>query len=157
MDKKIEKEERYQVEMTKRQVQLLSYACDQFSRLICGQDFAFQDLMESAWEKRCEEATGNGFDKKWDGGWSDMRKRAEVLCKEIKRMFWGLERNSLFGVGYDKTSDILYDIHQVFRHQLWLDSPEEDKSRWTVDASDATKFGDEPLVTIKKVEDGQDS
>lgn len=51
----------YTLEMTERQAQLLSYACDVFSRLICGQDMEFRELMEDAWGKRCKEATGNGM------------------------------------------------------------------------------------------------
>lgn len=140
----------YQITLTKRQVQLLSYVCDQFSRLICGQDWSFQELMEAAWDKRCKEATGKMMDKEWDGGWSDMRSEAKDLCKYIKKRFWGLESNALHGINYDSTSDILWDIHQVLRHQLWLDKPDENKSTITVDASEAMQISDEPLIKIKK-------
>lgn len=43
---------KYQITLTEKQARLLSYALEQFMRLIVGQDWAFQDLMESAWEKR---------------------------------------------------------------------------------------------------------
>lgn len=149
MEKKERKEHVYDLRITERQARLLSYACDQFSRLICGQDWSFQNLMEAAWEKRCKEAIGgHGMDKEWCGGWYKMRQDAEQLCKEIKRRFWGLERNALYGVHYDDTADILFDIHQVIRHQLWLDTPEEMKSHITVDASEAMSFGSEPLAMI---------
>ena len=59
----------YTLELTERQAKLLSYACDNFSRLICGQDMAYQDLFEQAWEKRSKEATGNFMDKEFEGGW----------------------------------------------------------------------------------------
>ena len=103
----------YSLKLTERQVKLLSYACDQFSRCICGQDSTFQDLMESAWEKRCKEATGKMMNKEWDGGWYEMRHEAEEICKRIKKRFWGLESNALYGIYYDDTSDVLYDIHCV--------------------------------------------
>ena len=148
---KNEVEQTYQVTLTKRQVQLLSYVCDQFSRLICGQDWSFQELMESAWERRCKEATGKIMDKEWEGGWSDMRAEAEEICKHIKRRFWGLESNAFYGIHYDQTADILWDINQVLRHQLWLDKPDEDKSTITVDAYSAMRVGDEPLITIKRI------
>lgn len=147
---KNEVEQTYQVTLTKRQVQLLSYVCDQFSRLICGQDWPYQEMMEAAWERRCKEATGKMMDKQWDGGWSNMRSEADNLCKYIKERFWGLESNALYGINYDTTADILWDIHQVLRHQLWLDRPDEDKSTITVDASEAMRVGDEPLIKIKK-------
>ena len=148
MGKKIEPT--YKITLTKRQVRLLSYVCDQFSRLICGQDRSFQELMEAAWERRCKEATGNMMDKQWEGGWSHMRAEAEGLCNYIKKRFWGLESNALHGIHYDQTADILWDIHQVLRHQLWLDKPDEDKPTITVDASEAMRVGDEPLIKIKK-------
>lgn len=142
----------YRLELTERQAKLLSYACDQFSRLICGQDMAFQDLMETAWEKRCKEAVGgHGMDKEWDGGWYNMRHDAEEICQNIKKRFWGLGRQSLYGVYYDETADILFDIHCVIRHQLWLDKPDENKSTMTVDASEAMQFGKEPLAKIEKI------
>ncbi len=141
----------YNLQLTERQAKLLSYACDQFSRLICGQDWSFQELMEAAWEKRCKEATGYIMDDAWDGGWHAMRHEAEDLCKQIKKRFWGLARIALYGVHYNETSDILFDLHQVIRHQLWLDRPDDDKSYMTVDASEAVAFSDEPLAVIKRV------
>lgn len=140
-------EKKYTIEVNERQARLLSYACDQFARLIQGQDAAFQGLMEMAWEKRCKNATGNMMDKEWDGGWHAMREEAERTCREIKRKFWGLPANTLNGVHYDDTADILFDIHQVIRHQLWKDDP--NRRSGTVDAYAGTQFGDEPLIKIE--------
>lgn len=137
---------KYIIELNERQAQLLSYACDQFARLIQGQDAAFQDLMEMAWEKRCKNATGNMMDKEWDGGWYAMREEAERTCREIKRKFWGLPANTLNGIHYDDTADILVDIHQVIRHELWKNRLEP-KSHMIVDAFPATRFGEETLCT----------
>ena len=151
MKKKKENKPIYTLRLTERQAKLLSYACDQFSRLICGQDWSYQNLMEEAWEKRCKEATGNFMNDEWDGGWYAMRHDAEAICEQIKKRFWGLDWNSLYGVKYDDTADILYDLHQVIRYQLWLDRPESEKSHITVDASPAMRFGSEPLAEITKV------
>lgn len=146
MDKK--DEHIYTLQLTERQAKLLSYACDQFSRLICGQDWSYQELMEEAWEKRCKEATGNMMDKDWDGGWYAMHHDAEEICKQMKKRFWGMERNAMYGIYYDDTADILFDLHQVIRHQLWLDRPDGEKSSITVDASEAMRFGSEPLAKM---------
>ena len=142
----------YTLELTKRQAELLSWGLDSLSRIIEGQDRTYQDMMEAAWERRCKEATGNPMDDEWDGGFWKMREDAEELALQIKERFWGLPRNTLYGVKYDDTSDILWDIYQVIRHQLWLDRPEDKKSRWTVDASEAMRFGSEPLAIIKRKE-----
>lgn len=151
MKKEKENKHIYTLRLTERQAKLLSYACDQFSRLICGQDWSYQNLMEEAWEKRCKEATGNFMNDEWDGGWYSMRHDAEAICEQIKKRFWGLDCISLYGVKYDDTADILYDLHQVIRYQLWLDRPESEKSHITVDASPAMRFGSEPLAEITKV------
>jgi hypothetical protein len=141
----------YNLKLTENQAKVLSRACDVYSRLICGQDREYQDLFEAAWEKRCKEATGNIMDGEFEGGWHKMRNDTEELCKEIKKKFWGLDWSSLYGVKYDETSDILFDLHQVIRHQLWLDRPEDKKSHYTVDASEAMQFANEPLATIEKI------
>lgn len=140
----------YTIHITKRQAELLSYACDRLSRIICGQDWTYQEFMEEAWEKRCKKAVGNIMDKEWDGGWDNMRHDAEEICKKIKKRFWGLKSNALYGIHYDEAADILFDIHTVIRHQLWLDRPEERKSTFTVDASLAMRFGEEPLAKIER-------
>jgi len=142
----------YSLELTERQAKLLSYACDQFSRLICGQDWSYQELFESAWETRCKEATGNFMDKEWDNGWYAMRQDAEMFAKQIKKRFWNLKSNAMYGIHYDDTADILFDLHQTIRHQLWLDRPEDEKSHITVDASEAMQFGPEPLAVIKRID-----
>lgn len=141
----------YTLHLTKRQVELLSYACDQFSRLIIGQDWAYQDLFEQAWEKRCKEATGNMFDKEWDGGWQAMRDDAEEMARQIKKRFWNLGRCELNGVGYDDVADILFDIQQVLRKQLWDDKPNDKKFFITVDSNTPIRFGSEPLAKIERV------
>lgn len=140
-------EKEYTIKLTKRQLQLLSYACDRMSRLIEGQDWVYQELMEQAWEKRCKEAVGgHGMDKEWDGGWYKMREDAEDISKKIKKRFWGCEPNQMYGIKYDSVSDTLYDMHQVMRHQLWLDS---DRQFIGVDSSEAMQVSDEPLIKIE--------
>lgn len=142
----------YNLKLTKRQVELLSYACDRFSRLIIGQDWTYQELFEQAWEKRCKEAVGgHGMDKEWDGGWQNMREDAEAFSRNIKKRFWGLEWRCMNGIHYDDTADILFSLHQVLRHQLWLDKPEDKKSYITVDSDEAMQIGSEPLAIIERI------
>ena len=143
----------YTLHLTKHQVELLSYACDRLSRLICGQDWTYQEFFEQAWEKRCKDAVGgHGMDKEWDGGWYAMRHDAEEISRQIKKRFWGLEYRSMYGIYYDDSADILFSLHQVLRHQLWLDKPDSEKSPITVDADTPRRFGSEPLAIIEKKE-----
>lgn len=91
------------------------------------------------------------MDKEWDGGWYDMRADAEAFVCNIKKRFWGLDRFTENGIHYSKTSDIFWQMHEVLRHQLWLDLPEDKKSPMTVDSSPAFQLCDEPLVEVKKL------
>lgn len=138
---------KYIIEVSERQAELLSWALDTFPRLIQGQDHAYQDLLESAWERRCKEATGRMMDDEFEGGWQKMREDAETFCKEIKKRFWDLAPNADYGIHYDESADILWDIYQVLRYELWKNTPEP-KSHMTVDAFPATRFGSEPLAKV---------
>lgn len=147
--KKNESKHIYQLELTERQAKLLSYACDRLSRIICGQDWTYQEFFEEAWEKRCKEATGSSMDKEWDGGWSNMRAEAEDLCKQIKKKYWGLDSNAMYGIHYDDTADILFALHTVIRHQIWLDG---DRLFHGVDSDRPTQLGTEPLAVIRRTD-----
>ena len=138
---------KYIIELNERQAQLLSWALNTFPRLIEGQSSAYQDLLESAWERRCKKATGKMMDDEFEGGWQKMREDAEAFCKEIKKRFWGLAPNAEYGIHYDESADILWDIYQCLRFELWKNRPEP-KSHMTVDAFPATGFGEEPLCTV---------
>ena len=137
----------YSLELTEKQAKLLSWALDTLPRIIEGQDSVYQDMMEDAWEKRAKEATGDFMDKEFEGGWYAMRDDAEYYSNAIKKRFWGLERNALYGVNYDDTSDILWDIHAVLRHEIWRNNP--NRSDYTVDAYEPTiTYGSEPLAKV---------
>lgn len=138
---------KYIIEMNERQARLLSWVCDTFPRLIEGQNRAYQDLFESAWEKRCKKATGKMMDEEFEGGWQKMREDAETFCKEIKKRFWDLAPNADYGIHYDDTADILWDMYQCLRFELWKNQPEP-KSHITVDAFPASQFGSEPLIKV---------
>ena len=149
MNTKNESKHIYQLELTERQAKLLSYACDRLSRIICGQDWTYQEFMEEAWEKRCKEATGNSMDKEWNGGWSAMRAETEELCNKIKAKYWGLGANAMYGIHYDDTADILFALHTVIRHQIWLDG---DRSFHGVDSDKPTQLGTEPLAVMRRTD-----
>lgn len=144
-------EKKYTIELNQKQAELLSWALDTFPRLIEGQDHAFQFLFENAWEKRCKKATGKSMDDKFEGGWGAMREDAEKFCNEIKKRFWGLAPIANNGIHYDDSADILWDIYQVLRHELWKNRPEP-KSHYTVDAYPADKCGSEPLAKVTSVD-----
>ena len=92
------------------------------------------------------------MDKEWEGGWQNMRDDAERISKQIKKRFWNLESRAMYGIHYDDTADILFALHTVLRHQLWLDRPEDKKSHITVDSDEPIQLGSEPLAKIERKE-----
>ena len=138
---------KYILELTEKQARLLSWACEQMSRLICGQDNAYRDLFEAAIWKRRKELTKDES--------NTLATEAEELAVDIKTKFWGLSEIAYHGIHYDDTADILWDIYTTIRHQLWQDNPDPNKSKWTVDAFPASQIGSEPLAMIKKLEDNK--
>ncbi len=130
----------YNMELTKRQLELLSEACDCHSRNICGQlDVGLGDVIELA----IHRLPKYDFDVK-----HDIREAAKKKLYEIKSLVWNLGPGSNMGIHYDDNSDILFDIHQVIRHFLWKLRPEP-KESCCLSASPARQWGSEPLVNIK--------
>lgn len=142
---------KYILELSEKQARLVSWALDTLPRLIEGQGRAYQDLFEQAWEKRSKKATGNFMDKEFEGGWYAMREDAEQFCRDIKRRFWALSPNADYGIHYDETADILWDIYQCLRHELWKN--DQTKLNYTVDAYPASQFGTEPLCKVTSKDD----
>lgn len=139
----------YNLQLTKRQAELLSYACDQFMRCIQGQPEAFQQLMEDAWEVRCKESTGERMNNEWNGGWWNMRHQAERLSRLATKWFWGCRQG--YGIHYDDAADIFFDIHRVLRHQFYKDRG--DTSKAFVDSENPTSpIGSEPLAIISRTD-----
>lgn len=141
---------KYKIEVNEKQLRALSMVCDRYSRLICGQlDFSVQECCEEAWERRNktpEHPHGIGSQ-----GWYDMRREVERHLDELKLLCWDCDRIASYGVGYNEYADMLYDMHQVIRHQLWLDNP--DRSDITVDASSAMASGKEELIKVERLEE----
>lgn len=144
----------YLVEMSHGQLQFLSISCDSYARFICGQlDFSLQNEVEDAWEKRHAKSAPlqeNGHPDYGIGTeeWYVVRHGAEDIINEIRSLCWHCSRCSSYGVRYSDDSDIVWDMYEVFRHQLWLVRPEDKKMNCTVDAFPAMQFGKEPLVRI---------
>lgn len=131
----------YSIELTKRQLEAISNACECHSRNICGQlDVGLDDAIEKGIERAYKTAS---FDKR-----HEIRETARMKLYEVKSLVWDLGPGTNMGIHYDDTSDILFDIHQVVRHFLWKLQPEP-KPTCINCASPAHQWGSEPLITVK--------
>lgn len=132
----------FEMRLNKRQLQVLSSACDHYSRILCGQlDVGLEDAIEKGIEREYTTAT---FDKKFE-----IRDNVRDKIDEIKMLVWNMGRGASHGVNYDDDSDLLFDIHQVLRHHLWKMNP--NRPSHVNSATQGFPFGKEPFVTIKTI------
>lgn len=135
----------YKLILNERQLIAISSACEIVCRLKSGQ---WSMAVES-----CEDERGNHlFD--WD-----LVKQIEDIIKP--RM--GLEYNQSWGIGKNESADILWDIHQVLRHQISWDRAREQghvsqegnarnwSKMWGVSYDEPMQFSKEPLLKIEKI------
>lgn len=133
----------YRMELTKKQLAIISFFSDFSSNIINGNlNFSLPQIFLQAYKKNHPDASTDDALIAID--------RFKKLCDELKKAFWDKDVKSNNGIHYDDVSDILYDIHQVARHQLWIDKPEP-KFQYTVDAYVGRKTGSEPLIKIEKI------
>lgn len=131
----------YNIELTKRQLEAVSDACECHSRNICGQlDVGLDLAILMGIDKTYTTAS---FDKR-----HEIREDVKMKLNEVKSLVWNLSPGSNKGIHYDDKSDILFDIHQVIRHFLWMLQPEP-KLTCINCASPAHQWGSEHLITIK--------
>lgn len=130
----------FEITLNKRQMQVLSAACDNYSRILCGQlDVGLEDTIERGLDREYTTAT---LDKKFE-----IRDTIRDKLAEIKMLVWNMGRGASYGVNYDDDADLLFDIHQVLRHHLWKLNP--NRLSCVNSATQGFPFGKEPFVTVK--------
>lgn len=147
---------KYQIELTERQLQLLSYSCEKADRQIIGQlDVSlWHDCME-AWEREYKKDNGiKGILPHLPKEWHIVRGQVDGLIDTLRQLCWHQDRHTMYGVGYDNTADTLFDMHCVFRHAIWKEEPEDKRLVGVVSAYPHDHpYGSEPLAKIIKVFD----
>ncbi|MCI7599307.1 MAG: hypothetical protein SOY06_06745 [Prevotella sp.] len=140
----------FTITLSERQLRLLAYACRVTDRLIIGQlDYSLQECCEAAFEKlhKNDEAGKIGSDM-----WYTMRYVVEKSMDILRKLCWGVERNTNHGIYYDETADVLFDMQKVMEHALWLEKDPEKRSNITNDAFEhRSPIGDEMNIKVKKI------
>lgn len=128
------------------QMELLRNVCEQAARLIAGQlDYTLVDELVQAYEKSYK----NDVEKL-----KDTDKVRTLVSKEFDKLHtlcWDLPINADHGMNYDENSDILWDMYQVIRHQLWNDNQKGKDKFWCVCADKPMKTSKEEFILIEKV------
>ncbi|MFW6310953.1 MAG: hypothetical protein ACOC1K_01830, partial [Nanoarchaeota archaeon] len=134
----IEKNDIYLIELSKNQLELISFCCDVISRIKAGQIKEIKRVLSNI-------NTNN----------NDL-KVIDYYLREIKKIYFSeLEENSYYGITnteLDENAKILYDIHQVIRNTIaWKNQPEGNPLRVDFDPVFKTSSQEEiPTVRVKK-------
>ena len=130
------------IECTEKQLQLIQEAVEFTSRFDCGQ-LGFTYMPKAAtreyWKARGEDLVN----------WLEKRDLMEFHYQAIKRIWWDLDSNANWGVGYDDDADSLFDMYQVIRHEIWKSKRKEgDDLHYSNYEYPASKFGKEDLIKV---------
>lgn len=143
-------DKQFTITLSERQLRLLAYACRVTDRLIIGQlDYSLKECCEAAFLKlhKNDEAGKVG-----SNGWHTMRFVVEKSMDILRKLCWGVERNTNHGIYYDETADILFDMQKVMEHALWLEEDPKKRSNWTNDAFEhKSPIGNEKNIKVNKI------
>lgn len=123
------------------EIRMLSHICDTITRFICGQTFAITDGLMECWCNLHKDEVDT---------YCEVRDLLQNEVRLLHNLCWNTQENSYYGINYDETSDMLFDMHQVFRHVLWEEQPEETRSYMTVDSDTPHNYSDYQLLIINK-------
>ena len=113
----------YNIKVNKKQLEIMNQALHNFMRSEIGQfQYAFDN-----WN----------FQNLWKSGLTTLQ------IEWLEELFNRNELNQMFG--HTENSEIAFDLHQVFRHQLW----KENENRLSNVCDSVTKFGNEKLAKIE--------
>jgi len=134
---------KYQITLNSEQLATLLAATEAFSRLSIGQ---IKYALDQCWSHKLWELP------------ADTLELIEQKCRVITMLLSEGKcdgYNSSYGIynpEIDKHGITSFNIHQVLRHQLWKEQPEDKRNSSTVDSSVCITNG-EPPIEIKKIED----
>ena len=136
---------RFRIELSEKQLQMIDFAAELQSRLICGQLWLgpVQDVFMEAYEKSHPGKS-----------WQDIRDELEGDMRMLQSKYFNLTSpGASYGLHYDSYADSLWDIHKSCEHARYLsfDKKKRDQMRWTVMADPPMRFGDEPLMSVEQV------
>lgn len=132
-------------EFDSEELSKLSTICNDMARMICGQPFSMRDILISAWNNISPRST-NADD-------NILEHKIDKYLSMLHSLCWHSADNELDGVHYDENADSLFDMHQVFRHALWEDTPDDKKSQYTVDADTPMQYSKFDLVQVERIID----
>lgn len=127
---------KYKLIVSEKQAKTISWALDFYSRTMGGQ---LEDILCRFYWRNLKD---------------DQREEAHNTLADLKCMLTGLNRNQP-NMGLHNISEdgrIAYDLHQVIRHQIAHDHP-NDLHQYDVDFDTPRQVSNEPLAKIEHMKE----
>ena len=123
--------EKIRMTMDRETAQIISRACEFYSRVLCGQ---YGEITEEIFTSRLCKVHDEEGEEKMHEVFSDLmleRHEATTYIEKARAtQFPELHPLGHYGFGYTKNTDRAFDVYQVLRHLFaWHDHPE---GGWTV-------------------------
>lgn len=135
----------YQLTVNERQLRLINAALEEYFRLGLNQWLGLADRLSTIGLEVPpvdDPHRGQVFDR-----CIHTRDDARIVMEAAGRVLWP------YGLTKQDADNILaQDIYQVIRHQLWIDNPDRDKFRYSVDADPPLLQSGEPAARCVKIE-----
>ena len=134
----------YTIELSERQIRMVSESLEFTSRFICGQ------VGTNYWPSDALRHENMNTEQDFQD-YMTRRDLMDHLMDAVKMVGWKMKPNSYQGIGYNKNADTLYDMHKVINYVLWNDQSDEDKrlTRHSRSSDKPLKHGEEPLIVVK--------
>lgn len=140
------KQEKLSFEFAEECLRELSNICNHISRMICGQTLSIIDLLMAGYYY------SKPHDLTVDSG--PLIDDLEDSLNVIHSICWHTANNHYDGVHYNEEVDSLFDDYQIFRHAIWEDTPDGEKSNFTVNADTPTNYSSKhKLLTIERIKE----
>lgn len=138
----MDREKRYEIRVNEEQIAVLQDALESYFRVRMGQ---FRDL--------ADDVAFSGFDYKdhEEIEFSTRIARRNAGLELLLEAFRILQPRLTAQTGEMLTAQ---DMWAVIRHERWKERPDRDKLQWTTDAHEPLHLSGEPMIQIRRAEDG---
>lgn len=115
-------EKKYKITCNEEQIRMISFALEQYSRMICGQlGHNYMPSIETALHKEIYVKGGSTLESMQE--MCRVRDIVDQHLEQIKTLIWNLGGAS-HGLHYDKDSDMSYEMYKAIKHQFEVEKQE---------------------------------
>lgn len=131
---------KYKIELTEKQLRLLSFVLDKYPRITAGQlNIGLEDILVEAGTRHTNKDNIVIIDE------------VKEVIDDLRLKFWNQKGGAYNGVGYSEEYNIMTDMHQMMRYVLFLNSGR--KRKGMVDEYPPIGWSKkEPMIKVELIE-----